>query len=72
MLTLYTFVFSSYWQYSIRQIVTRMDEEETRRTYLNSSYTCVTKFQLDSSSNVRENVFLYENDIYPEDLSPSI
>lgn len=72
MLILYTFVFSAYYQTSIRQIATRLSEDETRRTYLNSAYRCVTWIPIEEGAKISENIFLYELDVYPEDMSNSI
>lgn len=69
---LYTFVFSAYYRLEVKQIASRLDADTVKRTYFNSAWDCVSTFKLDSETPIIEHVYLYELEVNPEDMSPSI
>ena len=71
-MNLYTFIFHSYYEVSIKQIASRLDAETVKKTYLNNQYRLASVYPLDDKIPQKENVYLWEFEIFADDMSPSI
>ena len=71
-MNLYTFVFRAYYEVRIKQIASHLSAEEVKRTYFNSLWTLASVFPLDDNIPTKENVYLWEFDIFADDMSQSI